>query len=213
MGDRHREPGAQVRGWQLEPAAGQRLGQGHLRRQWQGVDRRHGRHSLRQHDHRLDQAFRTPVRRSSASPSIGRARCCGRWRPTGESCHAVDVSRAGSNTAGGGRGKEITVFACTPYVISLDDGIWKSAGANGWKRLTVVRPRGQRGTAGAAPRVSQKEPWRSRLNAPPHHSSWPTRVTPQRPPSRRRSCALRDASAAQWPPDARAAIDRRSPRR
>lgn len=43
---------------------------------------------------------------------------------------------------GGGRGKEIAVFAGTPYVIGLDDGIWKSAGANGWKRLALIQPRG-----------------------------------------------------------------------
>lgn len=43
---------------------------------------------------------------------------------------------------GGGRAKEIAVFAGKAYVIGLDDGIWKSAGANGWQRLTVIQPRG-----------------------------------------------------------------------
>jgi hypothetical protein len=57
------------------------------------------------------------------------------------------VSRGGRVTSwtehpGGGRGKEIAVFAGIPYVIGLDDGLWKSAGANGWSRLTVLQPRG-----------------------------------------------------------------------
>lgn len=43
---------------------------------------------------------------------------------------------------GGGRAKEIAVFAGKPYVIGLDDGLWKSAGNNGWRRLTVIQPRG-----------------------------------------------------------------------
>jgi hypothetical protein len=43
---------------------------------------------------------------------------------------------------GGGRAKDITVQAGTPYVIGLDDGIWKSAGNAGWSRLNVLQPRG-----------------------------------------------------------------------
>jgi CubicO group peptidase (beta-lactamase class C family) len=42
---------------------------------------------------------------------------------------------------GGGRAQDITVHAGLPYVIGLDDGIWKSIGNNGWKRLNVLQPR------------------------------------------------------------------------
>jgi CubicO group peptidase (beta-lactamase class C family) len=44
--------------------------------------------------------------------------------------------------AGGGKGKEIAVHRGLPYVIGMDDGIWRSAGANGWQRLELIQPRG-----------------------------------------------------------------------
>jgi hypothetical protein len=42
---------------------------------------------------------------------------------------------------GGGIGKEIAAYAGVPYLIGTDDGMWKSAGAAGWKSLVVVQPR------------------------------------------------------------------------
>lgn len=41
----------------------------------------------------------------------------------------------------GGKVKEITVHRGTPYVIGMDDGLWKSVGANGWVPLPVLMSR------------------------------------------------------------------------
>jgi len=30
------------------------------------------------------------------------------------------------------------IFNGTPYIIGSDDGVWQSAGANGWQHLNVV---------------------------------------------------------------------------
>jgi hypothetical protein len=40
----------------------------------------------------------------------------------------------------GGRAKDLFIHRGTPYIIGLDNALWRSVGANGWFRMNVVEP-------------------------------------------------------------------------
>lgn len=61
--------------------------------------------------------------------------------PDGRIYSAAGTASAWTEHPGGGRAQDITVHAGVPYVIGMDDGIWKSSGNAGWRRQNVLQPR------------------------------------------------------------------------
>jgi len=53
----------------------------------------------------------------------------------------ASAARSWAEHPGGGRAKAIAAFGGLPYVIGLDNGLWKSLGAAGWQPVTVLQRR------------------------------------------------------------------------